>query len=626
MPALFRFAQLLAPLSVAVVLSACGGSGSSTDSDPVGPAVHTVSATAGIGGSINPSSHAIEHGDTATFEVNPQDGYSVDSVSGCNGTLVGAVYTTDVITGACTVSARFRLNTYTVSSAAGTGGSVTPTSQVVNHGATTELTVTWEPGFSLDSVTGCGGSLTGNTYTTGPITGDCIVNAQFIASIPSSIDIAGAEALVITEADLVTPLVSHLHPLSSNHYVSLYKIDSEGNYRVVNILDSAGVVMPWPFVPTEVHMLPGSRRGVLRFKDRQEFWIFELDTGEIYLIEGISPLDNEIYFDLDDRAYVRVRDQDGRSRLARFDLNEPANSAIITPPQHSVDRLIVSKNGTAFYTSFDWDFNERILTADGEFRWLTDVMSAGLANDLPGLDEDWATVSTAWLFQGDIVFLYAYEPLPYVGSKYALIRLRDDGGVLEPVLLKDLYELHNFFSFEAETLSPSFWLSASRMDRLVIGLGYTTVREFNGTTFIGPEAYIHVEVGSNWIVTPRGDENERTLVGACDISDYTIAWPFDIGEDLIMNLVAESCDTGRRYIFEWNLVTGVPAKIFNIEDAGVILESMVRTSSGNVIFEGYRELDGARYIGQLTKVGEVYEASIVIDAFLQEPIKIIRVN
>jgi uncharacterized repeat protein (TIGR01451 family) len=72
--------------------------------------------------------------------------------------------------------------THTVTPVAGAGGSIVPsTPQIVNDGDSTTFTVTPDSGFTIDSVTGCGGSLTGTTYTTGPITADCTVNASFAA-------------------------------------------------------------------------------------------------------------------------------------------------------------------------------------------------------------------------------------------------------------------------------------------------------------------------------------------------------------------------------------------------------------------------------------------------------------
>jgi hypothetical protein len=633
MRTLFLYFRLLTLLAMTLILSACGGGGSS-DKDTT---IHTVSATSGTGGSISPASSAVSHGGTAMFTVTPDTGYSIATVSGCDGSLDGSTYTTGAITGACTVEASFLLNTYTVSATTGIGGSISPPNQTVEHGATATFTVAPETGYSIAQVTGCGGTLQESTYITGVITNACTVNASFtqesgdpddpIEARAARLDITDAEALVITEADVIGPMASHLTPSSNGTPVSLYKIDAAGNYDAVNLLDGDGVVVPWRFIPEDVYMLPGARRGLLRFKSENElFWIFELETGEIYQIEGLQPVDSLVFFDDQQNAYLRVYDESNNTRLARFDLQDPGMSALITPPQHSIDQFIVSNVGTVYYSSFFPERRERILTKDGEFLWLTDLMEEGLSDSLPTFDANWATTGQAWLLNGEIVFLYSYEPLDYVGSKLALVRLVENEGTPEASLLKDLYELHDFYSFEPISLIYWTWLSAVRSGRLAVTLGYQTKRVVDGGSLIGPVAYIHVEVDPNWEVTARGDENETTLVGSCDISDYIPSFPSDIGEDLLANLVAEHCESGSRYIFEWNLITGVPKRIYSIEDAGVILHALVRTRSGNVVFEGYRELDGARYIGQLTKVGDVYEASIVMDAFVEEPIKITRVN
>jgi uncharacterized repeat protein (TIGR01451 family) len=81
--------------------------------------------------------------------------------------------------------------THVVTPVAGTGGTIAPsTPQTVIDGATTAFVVTPDTGFSIADVTGCDGSLAGNTYTTGPITADCTVNATFaaVADVTISID------------------------------------------------------------------------------------------------------------------------------------------------------------------------------------------------------------------------------------------------------------------------------------------------------------------------------------------------------------------------------------------------------------------------------------------------------
>lgn len=140
---------------------------------------YSVTATTGEGGSISPLSRVVTHGSTATFTVTPDTGYSIDLVTGCNGTLLGNTYTTGPVTAACSVSATFIVNEYTITATAGEGGSISPLSEIVDHGSTTTFSVTPNTGYSASVDGTCGGTLVGNTYTTNAITADCTVNATF---------------------------------------------------------------------------------------------------------------------------------------------------------------------------------------------------------------------------------------------------------------------------------------------------------------------------------------------------------------------------------------------------------------------------------------------------------------
>jgi hypothetical protein len=71
------------------------------------------------------------------------------------------------------------LNRHTVSATANLGGSIFPPSQTVSHGGTATFTVTPDSGYRITSVSGCGGNLDGNTYTTGAITAGCEVEISF---------------------------------------------------------------------------------------------------------------------------------------------------------------------------------------------------------------------------------------------------------------------------------------------------------------------------------------------------------------------------------------------------------------------------------------------------------------
>jgi hypothetical protein len=93
-----------------------------------------------------------------------------------------------------TCTAIFTLNVYTVSTSAGTGGSISPASATVEYGSTTQFTIASFYGYHIQSVSGCGGepytaakkkkkkklsAASEMTYTTGHITESCTVTASF---------------------------------------------------------------------------------------------------------------------------------------------------------------------------------------------------------------------------------------------------------------------------------------------------------------------------------------------------------------------------------------------------------------------------------------------------------------
>jgi uncharacterized delta-60 repeat protein len=96
-------------------LVSCGGgssdsgdSGDNNTNSGSGSGSHTVSTSASSGGSITPTNQTINHGSTTTFGINPDAGYHIASVTGCDGNLNGNTYTTDAIVTDCTVNAEFK--------------------------------------------------------------------------------------------------------------------------------------------------------------------------------------------------------------------------------------------------------------------------------------------------------------------------------------------------------------------------------------------------------------------------------------------------------------------------------------------------------------------------------------
>lgn len=147
--------------------------------------VFTVTAAAGAGGNISPTSVVVAQGLTTQFTVSAAAGFQIASVSGCAGTRSGNIFTTGPITSACAVTATFSvaaLPTFTVTATAGPGGSISPASTNVIQGGTASFTVSGSSGFTIASVSGCGGSLSGNVFSTAAISAACTVSANFSAT------------------------------------------------------------------------------------------------------------------------------------------------------------------------------------------------------------------------------------------------------------------------------------------------------------------------------------------------------------------------------------------------------------------------------------------------------------
>ena len=162
------------------------------------PLTHAVTSTNDGHGALSPSwPQTVVDGAPKTFVLRPDRNYSIESVSGCGGTLSGNSYTTAPITADCTVSATFALVSHTVTPVAGPNGSIAPdTPQNVLDGDATSFTLTADAHYAIDTVEGCGGSLAGNVYTTGPVTADCTVTASFAPITHTVTPVVGANGSI----------------------------------------------------------------------------------------------------------------------------------------------------------------------------------------------------------------------------------------------------------------------------------------------------------------------------------------------------------------------------------------------------------------------------------------------
>ncbi len=153
----------------AVTLSGAGAGGGAT-------AYQVTATVAAGGGTISPAAVTVAEGQTQTFTVTPAAGYAISSVTGCGGSLSGSTFTTGPISEACSITAAFAVVRHQVTAtvAAG-GGTISPAAVMVAEGQTQTFTVTPAAGYTISSVNGCGGSLSGSTFTTAPISEACSI-------------------------------------------------------------------------------------------------------------------------------------------------------------------------------------------------------------------------------------------------------------------------------------------------------------------------------------------------------------------------------------------------------------------------------------------------------------------
>jgi hypothetical protein len=142
---------------------------------------YTITASAGSGGSINPSGIVVvNHGASQTFTITPSSGYRISSII-VNGSLVTTTnsYIMTGITGDSTIAVTFAaistppeppatIKTYTITVAQVAHGTITPGTTTLNAGASQTFTITADAGYTIVDVIVNGhsqGSITSYSFT-----------------------------------------------------------------------------------------------------------------------------------------------------------------------------------------------------------------------------------------------------------------------------------------------------------------------------------------------------------------------------------------------------------------------------------------------------------------------------
>jgi hypothetical protein len=138
-----------------------------------------------------------------------------------------------------------------MTSTAGSGtGTISPGSRTVTQGNTTSFTISPTTGSSIASVTGCGGRLSGTTYTTGPIHSNCTVIVSFdtlpaVAELFQGLNIPGARSLVLSDRPLASSVTASqpmMMALSADGTAQATNDEDELGYRWYKVIEGGEVL------------------------------------------------------------------------------------------------------------------------------------------------------------------------------------------------------------------------------------------------------------------------------------------------------------------------------------------------------------------------------------------------
>lgn len=142
---------------------------------------YTIDVTLGENGKVTPEGNiSVKHGDSKTFTITPNTGYHIEKVEvdgqdkGTNDT-----YTFTDVKDNHTIKATFAINTYTITSSANEGGTITETA-TVNYGGSKTFTITPNTGYHIVAVKVDGGSIgTIESYTFENVTKNHTIEVEF---------------------------------------------------------------------------------------------------------------------------------------------------------------------------------------------------------------------------------------------------------------------------------------------------------------------------------------------------------------------------------------------------------------------------------------------------------------
>jgi hypothetical protein len=160
----------------------------------------TISASAGLGGLIDPSGEVIvEYGADRAFDIVPGTGYHIADVL-VDGSSIGSVatYTFTNVTADHTIHATFAIDVFTIAATAGPNGGIDPSGDIpVNYGGSQGFTMVPNAGYHVADVLVDGSSVGAvETYTFTNVTADHSIHATFAVDVFTITATAGPNGLI----------------------------------------------------------------------------------------------------------------------------------------------------------------------------------------------------------------------------------------------------------------------------------------------------------------------------------------------------------------------------------------------------------------------------------------------
>ncbi len=200
---------------------------------------YTVTPSAGVGGTISPSTpQSVTYGNTTAFSISPSAGYHINTVSGCGGTFTSSPYTTGTITGNCSVSATFAVDTTYSLSNSGNFSIIKGSTSVSGSNSVTRTSTGGAQVPITLVVTGLPAGVTVSSITSNPCTptsGGCASTINYSVA-PSTV--AGAYTVTVTGTGTGAPTVQTTFVLT---------IVSQSSINI-----SSNIASSWCFFPGNV--------------------------------------------------------------------------------------------------------------------------------------------------------------------------------------------------------------------------------------------------------------------------------------------------------------------------------------------------------------------------------------